>query len=102
MQKLLMLLAVLLCMSCGQRDEMPDLAEGRLELSIGQVSLSTETRATPSELGKPLADEFALQIQRSGTAVTEYKGKFKESIGCLLYTSPSPRDRTRSRMPSSA
>ena len=23
-------------------------------------------------------------------------------FGCLLYTSPSPRDRTRSRMPSSA
>ena len=23
-------------------------------------------------------------------------------ISCLLYTSPSPRDRTRSRMPSSA
>ena len=26
-------------------------------------------------------------------------GKF---VSCLLYTSPSPRDRTRSRMPSSA
>ena len=25
-----------------------------------------------------------------------------EVMGCLLYTSPSPRDRTRSRMPSSA
>ena len=25
-----------------------------------------------------------------------------EPRGCLLYTSPSPRDRTRSRMPSSA
>ena len=25
-----------------------------------------------------------------------------EHEGCLLYTSPSPRDRTRSRMPSSA
>ena len=25
-----------------------------------------------------------------------------KAIGCLLYTSPSPRDRTRSRMPSSA
>ena len=25
-----------------------------------------------------------------------------KSINCLLYTSPSPRDRTRSRMPSSA
>ena len=30
-----------------------------------------------------------------------YKHK-KQSGGCLLYTSPSPRDRTRSRMPSSA
>ena len=25
-----------------------------------------------------------------------------QGVGCLLYTSPSPRDRTRSRMPSSA
>ena len=25
-----------------------------------------------------------------------------QASGCLLYTSPSPRDRTRSRMPSSA
>ena len=25
-----------------------------------------------------------------------------EGVNCLLYTSPSPRDRTRSRMPSSA
>ena len=31
------------------------------------------------------------------TQVREVKGK-----NCLLYTSPSPRDRTRSRMPSSA
>ena len=32
-------------------------------------------------------------------------GKLHDGImlgGCLLYTSPSPRDRTRSRMPSSA
>ena len=27
---------------------------------------------------------------------------FGAIMGCLLYTSPSPRDRTRSRMPSSA
>ena len=27
---------------------------------------------------------------------------FRPSKDCLLYTSPSPRDRTRSRMPSSA
>ena len=28
--------------------------------------------------------------------------RFDRSLLCLLYTSPSPRDRTRSRMPSSA
>jgi len=30
----------------------------------------------------------------------DFKGK--DGTSCLLYTSPSPRDRTRSRMPSSA
>ena len=33
----------------------------------------------------------------------KYKSQFTKGIHtCLLYTSPSPRDRTRSRMPSSA
>ena len=43
------------------------------------------------------------------TGLIEFKGKGvgsapakQESTSCLLYTSPSPRDRTRSRMPSSA
>ena len=30
------------------------------------------------------------------------RGNFAIMHACLLYTSPSPRDRTRSRMPSSA
>ena len=30
------------------------------------------------------------------------KERIEEIKNCLLYTSPSPRDRTRSRMPSSA
>ena len=30
------------------------------------------------------------------------KGDLNKANACLLYTSPSPRDRTRSRMPSSA
>ena len=35
--------------------------------------------------------------------MTQEMGKtLAETRGCLLYTSPSPRDRTRSRMPSSA
>ena len=32
----------------------------------------------------------------------QLKNKLTRPDSCLLYTSPSPRDRTRSRMPSSA
>ena len=35
------------------------------------------------------------EVRSAPTLCARYKG-------CLLYTSPSPRDRTRSRMPSSA
>ena len=35
--------------------------------------------------------------------VADYRATVvRTRVGCLLYTSPSPRDRTRSRMPSSA
>ena len=37
-----------------------------------------------------------------GGAALSVKEVVGRPIGCLLYTSPSPRDRTRSRMPSSA
>ena len=38
------------------------------------------------------------------SAPAEAREQLNEELGmnCLLYTSPSPRDRTRSRMPSSA
>ena len=36
------------------------------------------------------------------TAVTKVFDELLQAADCLLYTSPSPRDRTRSRMPSSA
>ena len=39
-------------------------------------------------------DGFGVQLQRNEMP--------DERFNCLLYTSPSPRDRTRSRMPSSA
>ena len=42
-------------------------------------------------------------IQALETAVeSESTARASAISGCLLYTSPSPRDRTRSRMPSSA
>ena len=41
-------------------------------------------------------------IRKSGRDPEEVYTELADDIGCLLYTSPSPRDRTRSRMPSSA
>ena len=43
-------------------------------------------------------------LLQSSTAAVLISASFagQSLIGCLLYTSPSPRDRTRSRMPSSA
>ena len=40
--------------------------------------------------------------QRLLAAFDTVNGHFGRLFTCLLYTSPSPRDRTRSRMPSSA
>ena len=52
------------------------------------------------------SDKYALLIKGArrvgkSTIVEEFARKEFKSY-CLLYTSPSPRDRTRSRMPSSA
>ena len=42
-------------------------------------------------------DNFTFLRLNEGILAASWDNK-----GCLLYTSPSPRDRTRSRMPSSA
>ena len=55
----------------------------------GQVSFVVATTATKPEIKAAVEMLFNVRV----TAV---------NTSCLLYTSPSPRDRTRSRMPSSA
>ena len=64
---------------------------------------------TPSEIGRlvstdpgqALAGHDVMQID-SGTLGRTARGKVPLRDGCLLYTSPSPRDGLLSRMPSSA
>ena len=51
--------------------------------------------------------EFSIKCQKAGIQPIigldiDYISILGYSKSCLLYTSPSPRDRTRSRMPSSA
>ena len=59
----------------------------------------------PSELSPELAETFDVKAQ-SGVIITSVLQNGPAAQAgikpCLLYTSPSPRDRTRSRMPSSA
>ena len=47
---------------------------------------------------------FYKSIETFGTAIAQNSKAYRVQASniCLLYTSPSPRDRTRSRMPSSA
>ena len=53
----------------------------------------------PGSYAYVLAKHLTSDEQRAGLADA---AKLRDRYCCLLYTSPSPRDRTRSRMPSSA
>ena len=65
---ILLVLSVLLAMlmeGCVQ-EEFATQGMGTLHLSIGQITQDNGTRATPQQLGKPLAEQFSLRIQRQG------------------------------------
>ena len=62
------------------------LANGKLHLSIGKISTQTGSRATPSELGKPLAEHFQLKVQRQGSQNTTYEGVFQDEISINVGT----------------
>ena len=89
--------------------------DGDVDLAAGAVSLvqrSTQTAATfeavTSNVSTQLVNnqtiatiQFTSHVRNADGALVD--GNYQLTLnGCLLYTSPSPRDRTRSRMPSSA
>ena len=80
-----LLLMTSLLVGCVQEDGL-SMANGKLHLSIGKVSTQTESRATPSELGKPLAEHFHLKIQRQDSQYTTYEGAFQKEISVNIGT----------------
>ena len=85
-------------------------ADQPLSLSQAQTAFGIlfEGAATPAQIGG-----FLMALRTRGETVDEFaaaasvmREKCKKVIApegaCLLYTSPSPRDRQKSRMPSSA
>ena len=72
-----------------------------LVLSAHQINLLSESAIDAD--GDSLAYSLIAPKNSEITNVNFANGFTAEQfISCLLYTSPSPRDRTRSRMPSSA
>ena len=63
--------------------------------TIKAVRVTAQPGWTWSECIKPHVGGESCQAGHLGACI-------QGSMSCLLYTSPSPRDRTRSRMPSSA
>ena len=65
-------------------------------VTIINPNLSSKVDAIKSDLEKLLSDNSFNIVK------TEDIGRRQLAYTCLLYTSPSPRDRQKSRMPSSA
>ena len=73
----------------------------QLRVRAAMKPISTVPRALRTVDMKSGAEATAIH-QRSDVCAVPAAGVVAEAMVCLLYTSPSPRDRTRSRMPSSA
>ena len=72
------------------------------------VMNDVSTNDTDTEMNDQSITDFLVDTDGAGagdtpgTLSTPTQVGGTNDMGCLLYTSPSPRDRTRSRMPSSA
>ena len=78
-------------------------------LSAPTIAQTTAGQPTSVALSFTLGDSVnavnaGVDVSSDGLLVDlpAFSNVISQSGGCLLYTSPSPRDRTRSRMPSSA
>eukprot|EP00657_Telonema_sp_P-1_P011165 TRINITY_DN6044_c0_g1_i1.p1 TRINITY_DN6044_c0_g1~~TRINITY_DN6044_c0_g1_i1.p1 ORF type:complete len:107 (-),score=31.69 TRINITY_DN6044_c0_g1_i1:60-380(-) len=85
---------------------------GRAEDSSSKSDPPQEVHTLQIQGMELKGEEIDYKIQQGGQHEISLRGQAKiqideivvtaDVIHCLLYTSPSPRDRTRSRMPSSA
>ena len=77
MLTLLALLISIVMEGCSQ-EEIVTLSNGTLRLSIGQSASVDVTRATPAQLGKPLAERFSLKVVKNENV--HYEGGFVDEL----------------------
>ena len=65
-------------------------------------STITSGNMTKQEAARLAAERKRTKNMNTSDSASAASDALAKDIACLLYTSPSPRDRTRSRMPSSA
>ena len=75
--------------------------EPGLDLRTGQISLDARLHPEGSERSDAY-EGLLLDVMEGDRSLFLRYDEIEWAWRCLLYTSPSPRDRTRSRMPSSA
>ena len=82
-------------------DQVDDQDDEAVEVQDDQVQDDQLEQATASvaDAPKPTTPQEAKSKGKVSGLIARMRGK---SDSCLLYTSPSPRDRQKSRMPSSA
>ena len=83
-------------------------AEGYLKIDVGrsrlaelEMEVSRPDLWDDQELAKKVNGEYS-NVKGDIDTFDALSREMEDVELCLLYTSPSPRDRTRSRMPSSA
>ena len=83
--------------------------KSKSSLPLTTTSSPITVKPTPSNISSPkvsspinISNEVTEPPFKSLQHNITFKRKLSETMDCLLYTSPSPRDRQRSRMPSSA
>ena len=82
---------------------MVDLGLGEYITQVPSTRYPVYTRGNAGEVWPEVAYPLTITLTRKAGEIASAQAAINAGvITCLLYTSPSPRDRTRSRMPSSA
>ena len=91
----------------------------QFENMLGNGNLTMQSNYPPYNIRKTGKDNYAIEVALAGFSKKDVEVEFEDNLltvrtkqvnksedsdvnGCLLYTSPSPRDKRQSRMPSSA